>query len=286
MKILLVILGVVACWAADLYAVPLEKINKLVAQTKNLFTHDLHLQALPGASQDEEIVICFHGMGSDYNLAKAIKSNPAIPYHVVSFNFPDYGSRYAQANLLKTTFGTIDELLPALYVLKRFVIDGSINTVHLYGFSAGGGALVNVLAVLTGRRYDVELKKAGIEEMHKKQMLDAVQNGSVILEVPLKSFDEVADLYGNEQMHALAQSARANGMTPIDNLSLLQPLSLRCFVYFTKPDAALGNRDDQKFIQGLRQANSRGHTTAIIGSGGHTDYHAELWNAYTARPRD
>lgn len=266
-------------WTVQLEAVSPQAINEIVAETTNPFQYDLHLTAVPSDKLDAELLIGMHGMGSDYRLANILKSNPALPYHIAAFNFPDYGSLNNEVK--KTTFGTFDEVAPALFVLKRFVVDGGIDKVHLYGFSAGGGAIVNVLAILNSNRYDKSLQALGIGDQEKQKILQAIQQGSVILEVPLKSIDEIADLYGDREMRRLAQRANENGMTPIQNLQKLQGLSLNIFVYFAFPDEALGNRDDKKYIEILKKANQKGQTISIIGkTAGHTNYHPELWNAY------
>lgn len=265
----------------DIQAITTEKLNEISVNSPNPFRYDLHMIMLPAEKKEAEVLICMHGMGSDYRLAEIMRQNPVIPYHIIAFNFPDYGLHTMGGNLLKTSFGTIDELLPALYVWKRCVVDGGIDKVHLYGFSAGGGALINALAVLNSSRYDAELKNLGIGSLEKQKILNSVQNGSVILEVPLKSFDEIADLFGNSELRALAQRARKNGMVPINNLKQLQGLNITCFVYFAFPDQVLGNRDDKVFIKTLQDANRNGRTIPIIGTTeGHIGYHSELWNAY------
>lgn len=262
----------------NLQAIEGDKLNELVTKSPNPFQYDLHMKMLPGAKQDADVLICMHGMGSDYRLAEIMQGNPVIPYHLIAFNFPDHGLGRPR---MKTTYGTIEELLPALYVWKRCVMDAGVDKVHLYGFSAGGGAIVNALAVLNSDRYDKALKSIGIGPLEKRQILESIQKGSVILEVPLKSFDEIADLFGNRETRALALRARKNGMVPIKNLSLLQGLSLNCFVYFAYPDEAVGNRDDKEFIRSLQDVNKNGRTIAIIGkTAGHTSYHPELWHAY------
>lgn len=254
---------------------------KKLANKPHPFNYDLHLKMLPASQNNEEVLICLHGMGSDHQLADIMRDNPAIPYNVIGFNFPDYGDQYSSQNMLQTTFGTIQELLPFFYVLKLCVIDAGIEKIHLYGFSSGGGALVNALSVLNTDRYDHVLVRLGIGTNEKKLLLDSVQKGSVILEVPLRSFDELADLFNEEHFRPLAQRAMANGMTPIENLKNLHSLSLNIFVYFSDPDESLGNRDDKIYIRRLRDANRDGKTTAIIGkSKGHLAYHGQLWKEY------
>lgn len=265
--------------AGSLDAANPEFLNRIFTTTPNPFNYDLQLKILPNEKSDAELLICMHGMGGDHTISEIMRSNPVLPYHIVGFNFPDYGSHYK--SLIQTTFGTFDEIAPALFVLKKCIVDGGVDKVHLYGFSAGGGAIVNALAVLNSNRYDKLLKSLGICYPEKQKILLSIQRGSIILEVPLKSFDEIADIYGGREMKILAQRAQKNGMTPIENLKELQGLSLHCFLYFVCPDQALGNRDDSEFIKRLQNANSAGQTVAIIGkNGGHTTYHPELWQAY------
>lgn len=138
-----------------------------------------------------------------------------------------------------------------------------------------------MLAILNSNRYDQALQKLGIEAVEKQKILHSIQQGSVILEVPLKSFDEIADLSGRDEIRMLALRAKSNEMNPLENINKLKGLSLNLFVYFAFPDGVLGNRDDAEFIQRLQSANSSGKTVAIIGkNGGHTTPHLELWEAY------
>lgn len=256
-----------------------DTLKHIFTTTPTPFNYNLQIKILPGEKMDAELLISMHGMGSDSIIAEVMRANPAIPYHVLAFNFPDYG--LLNKNVMKTTFGTFDELAPALFVLKKSIVDGGVNKVHLYGFSAGGGAIINILAVLNTHFYDTSLQKLGIGDSEKQKILDAIQQGSVILEVPLKSFDEITDVSGRSEVKMLAERARKNRMTPIENLNDLRGLSLNLFLYFANPDHALGNRDDNLFIERLQDANRNGHTVAIIGkASGHIAYHSELWNAY------
>lgn len=266
-------------FAFNLQAMPAEKVSETIYGSPNPFFYDLRMTVLPAAKTNADLLICMHGMGGDYQLAEVMRNNPAIPYHIVTFNFPDHGLH--SGNMTKTSFGSIDELLPAFYVMKRCVLGCQAEKVHLYGFSAGGGAIVNAMAVLNSSKWDSDLEKFGIGSLEKQQILKAIQNGSVILEVPLKSFDEIADQFGDANYRNLAQRADKNDMVPLKNLKQLDGLSLNFFVYFANPDEALGNRDDKAFIGHLQNVNKLGKTVAIIGkTAGHTTYHPELWEAY------
>lgn len=276
---LLFFLMLISSLAGRLEAINADKLNQVFTENPTPFNYDLQLKILPNEKLDAELLICMHGMGGDSTLCNIIRSNPIIPYHIIAFNFPDYGLRYRSS--LKTTFGTFDEIAPALFVLKKSIIDGGADKVHLYGFSAGGGAVVNLLAVLNSSRYDPSLQKLGIDTAEKQKILQAIQQGSVILEVPLKSFDEIADISGNREIRMLAQRAKDNGMTPFENVKEMKGLSLNLFAYFAYPDNILGNRDDDEFIKRLQTANKTGQTVAIIGqNAGHLGPHPELWDAY------
>lgn len=269
----------VICYVNYLDGVQSDVLKNIFTTMTNPFNYDLQLKILPSEKSDAELFICMHGMGSDSSIAEIIKSNRLIPFHIVAFNFPDYGLRYRES--MKSTFGTFDEIAPALFVLKKCIVDGGADKVHLYGFSAGGGALINILAVLNGSSYDKALQKLGINEKEKQKILQSIEQGSVVLEVPLKSFDEIAANFGSPEIEMLAQRARKNGMTPIENIKKLSGLSLNCFLFFAYPDKVLGNRDDAEFIRRLQSANKNGQTVAVIGKNtGHIAYHSELWDAY------
>lgn len=104
------------------------------------FTYDLHL-SYQGGSKDFA-VICFHGFGGDYRVGESVEPFMQEKATLVSFNFPDYGKRSGFLDPKQTSFGTIEEILPALYVLKQTVIDKGFKKVCLYGFSAGAAYLI------------------------------------------------------------------------------------------------------------------------------------------------
>src|SRR5271170_6780568 len=82
--------------------------------------YDLHLFSIPG--KRERIMICFHGYGANYQIAQAIQSWEVTDVTFLSFNFPDHDIEEREDyDPCQATFGTIDELLPALYVLKQVV---------------------------------------------------------------------------------------------------------------------------------------------------------------------
>lgn len=245
------------------------------------FDYDLHLFRIPG--ETSATMICFHGMGGDYRIAQSIKRNAEIGSTLISFNFPDFGK--TEDNLdeaEKTTFGTIHELLPAMYVLKKCIIDEKLDEIDLYGLSAGGGALINVLAVLNTTTYDSNLKEIDIHQEEKREILAAIQRGRIILDVPLKSIEEIIDFHGSQpHLEIVNERYKNNEMVPIAALKHLKNLALHFLVYFENPDEVLSNRDDLLFLDTLKKYNQNGTTIEIIGtSGRHGCHHPLLWKYF------
>ena len=244
------------------------------------FDYDLHLLSLPGASP--RTVICFHGYGGNYTIAEQLKQLNVSDATFVGFNFPDYDLQTKVYDPRNLSFGTIRELLPAAYVLKKFILDEGLGQIDLYGRSAGGGALINLLAILNTSTYDKELKHIGIGTQEKSKLLRAIQHGLIILDVPLKSVEEIIDLRGSStELEILAENYRNNHLRPIDTVQQLQGLSLNVILYFEEKDEISFNRDDALFIERLKKANRLGSTWIMKGSeGGHRALHLAPWSLY------
>lgn len=159
------------------------------------FEHDLHLFSIPGANAST--MICFHGYGANYQIAEEIKKLGFVRATLVGFNFPDHDLQQRDYSPEKATFGTIQELLPAAYVLKKYIVDNQLDTIDIYSRSAGGGAFINLIGVLNRSIYDKELEQVGITKKEKTKILEAIQRGIIILDVPLKSVEEIIDFRGS-----------------------------------------------------------------------------------------
>lgn len=245
------------------------------------FHYDLGVKVLPSSDPNAKIMLAFHGYGSNHNIVDLLRTYPEINDHLVGFNFPDYRIREGIYDPQTLTFGTIQELLPALYLLKQYVIDKGNDEIHLYGFSAGAGAIINVLAVLNTSRFDAELSQIGISKQDKIQILQAIEKGHIILESPLKSIEEIIAFRGSTpELEWIAKRYRESHLRPIDSLNDLSNLKLNILIYFQDPDEVLSNRDDSIFIDKLKRQN-QGITSVVIGhEGGHNMYHRSLWKAY------
>jgi hypothetical protein len=242
------------------------------------FPYDLHLTYIPG--HPKKAIVCFHGMGGSFRIIRLIQSFGKVEETLVGFNFPDHHFSFIELAYRKVKYGTMDEILPALHVLKKIVIEDQFTEVSLYGFSAGGGAIVNILSMLNSTDYDEKLQEVGIGDAEKALIIAALQKGNILLDAPLKSIAEVRDFYGQWWfLHLLAAQYKKNGLEPIENLHKLQGLCLRYIVQFQAHDEVLSNRDDALFIERLRNASTCGSVFVIIDQErGHRPPHPLLWD--------
>lgn len=243
------------------------------------FPYDLHLSAF-GRSK-EKVIICFHGFGGDYRVAHTVEPFFKGKATIVSFNFPDHGKRSGFFDPGVSSFGTMEEILPALYVIKQIIIDHGFTDVCLYGFSAGGGALVNCLSVLSRCCHDLDLRSIGIRNAEKKKILKVLEQGSIILDTPLKSMDELVSVYGlTKELEVISSRYQENGMDPLQSIQNWRNLHLNILIHFQNPDEILSNRDDNLFIERVKKYNL-GKTEVLIGNdSGHLLPHISLWEYY------
>jgi hypothetical protein len=273
---ILVLIGMIFMSNNLMYTTTYNQIH-LLQEIRHPFDYDLAINIVSSNQQDAPVMICCHGYGHNNEIAEVVAAHLTVPYHLVSFNFPDHDITNASDHT-KSTFGSIDELLPLLYVMKRCIVDCKLSKIGLYGFSAGGGAIINALAVLQQGTYKQDLQTIGITEVDSNTILKALERGIIILECPLKSIEEIIAARGpSRQFTILAQRYANNHMRPIDIVSLLDGIKTTIFLHFENPDDILGNKDDHLFADRLITAN-KGTTIVTIGyEGGHNNSHKELW---------
>ena len=259
-----------------------EKIQNIVqAKESHPFSYNLGIKYIPSKQTDASVTICCHGYGHSNQIANVVHSFNVIPDHIIGFNFPDYDCIGRKLKVEQTVFGSIDEIVPLLYITKLCVIEGAMESINLYGFSAGGGAIINMVAILNQTTHDIALKKIGISADDKKKIMRAIEKGHIILDCPLKSMDEIIEMRSKDaDVAILAQRYCDNNMRPIDAIKFLQGLKLNILVHFQTHDEMIGNRDDALFVDRLTASN-KGKTEVIYGNdGGHNTYHASLWKQY------
>lgn len=241
------------------------------------FDYDLHHTTIQGSPRT---MVCFHGYGGNYRIIEKLKTAVELDATLVAFNFPDHDIR-TRKNQLRASYGTIDELLPAFSVLKKAVLDTGLDSVDLYGHSAGGAAILNLLATLNTSDHDKKLKKIGIGSNEKRKLLKAIEKGMVILDTPLKSVEEIIAFRGSSfKLELLAQQYKRHNSRPIDSINSLDGLTLNMLVFFQSPDEVLGNQDDNLFIKKLQKVNLGKTTVVTNDDGGHKGPHPTLWKEY------
>jgi len=245
------------------------------------FSYDLDLRILGDYESPEPITIVCHGYGGSSLFVRELQKLNVFPGPLVGFNFPDHDIQPSY-DYTQSSFGTFNEIAPLVYILRILVGDRPEKSIILYGFSAGGGAVINTLVALVTGRYDDYLLQLGIDLHEKELIMEALKAGHIILDCPLKSLDEIFTVRPpTDELLFLASQYRSNGMTPIENLQYLVGADLTIWLHFQKPDEVLGNRDDELFVRLLTDANKEGTVRLITGyDGGHSALHCSLWNAY------
>ncbi len=264
--------------SAVLYSFAQEPL--LTFPSRHRFFYDLGIKVIPSKSSSTAVTICCHGYGHNNQIVDVINSYNVFTENLIGFNFPDYNIK-STADHREVAYGTIDEILPLLYILKYCVCDLQISKINLYGFSAGGAAIINALGVLNNSYHDRMLEEIGIFVEEKKRILNIIEQGYIILDCPLKSIGEIIAFRGNSpELKILAENYSNNVMNPIYSVYLLSGMKLNIMLHFQDPDEILSNRDDALFISRLIQIN-KGLTIVTTGSDrGHVGYHSALWSEY------
>lgn len=250
----------------------LQRFEKVIQTEKSYlkekFNYDPAIEIVRCVTQSGEVTICCHGYGSNKSIAHSIRRYAPITGYLVSFNFPDYDCHQRKCCASDLTFGSINEVLPLLYIIKRLV-DSGLKKISVYGFSAGGGAIINMLRSLNSKQWNSDLKRLGIGEPEKEKMIRALERGVVLLDCPLKSIQEIIDFRGHSQeLQIISDQFKKNNTQPIDSVLKLLDMKLHIVLHFQDNDEVLSNRDDDLFIQRLKHANKRG----IISEAMHAAY--------------
>ncbi len=253
-------------------------IPTLNAHAKKLLGYNPSYELIEGTPGMTQIMITCHGSGANKQIGYHVAPKVSMP--VLTFNFPDHDID-ENFDVYASTFGTLDEYLPLIYLLKASV-SGGISSINLYGFSAGGGAIIVTLALLNNPSYAQELTKIGVNQDDVKAILKAVSRGIIILDAPLKSVTEILSIRPRDEMiQVLAPRFKAHGFEPIDCIEQLKGLTLSFLIYFEHNDKILSNRDDELYYQKLCSVNKGGRVELVTGSdGGHNGPHKNLWAAY------
>lgn len=249
------------------------------ANKKSPFAHNLCVTVFPQIrvlprdqqlGQSDTVTIYLHGFGESVKAAR--RHQMTHKEYVVSFNFPDATTLYPAA------LGTHEEIWNALYVIKQCVVDAGVKKINIFGRSAGGAVTINLLSILNSTRCDAQLKKIGIDASAKTAMIAAIQQGVIMLDVPLKALEDCKTIGSG----IIAKRYRDNKIRPIDTVEKLVGMNLNMLVFIQTPDEIISNESDVLFIERLKKANATGRTVIIMGdAGGHNTFHDFIWNTYT-----
>lgn len=259
----------------------LSEKNQLLDHLKqNPFVYDMGVKVIESKKSNPEITICCHGYGDSSRIINVINTYQVFSGTLLSFNFPDYNIT-ANTDHNKSSFGTVNEILPLLYILKHCIYDLKLHSINLYGFSAGGGAIINALNALVNQVWDKQFEQIGIDAVDKKKILTAIEHGTIILDCPLKSVKEIIAFRGsNPALEIMAQRYTQNNMNPIDVISSLEGIKATIFLNFEKHDEVLSNSDDNVFVKRLSKANFGQTLVSTSSNTGHCGYHTALWENY------
>lgn len=258
-------------------------VSQLNVQAQKVLNYDPGIELLNASEVSAEITITCHGYGANKDIGYMVAERLDTP--ILTFNFPDHDID-DDFDIHTSSFGTIREYLPVVFMLKACVENG-VSRINLYGYSAGGGAIINALAILNNPKYHESLVAIGVGDHDRVAIAQAVSNGLIILDTPLKSVTEILSIRPSEEaMQILAVRFSANGFEAIDVINQLAGLKLNVIVYFEVPDEILSNRDDELYFQKLKEVNKAGITQLVIGyDDGHFGPHEPLWTAVRVRSK-
>jgi len=188
-------------------------VSQLNVQAQKVLNYDLGIELINPSAASSEITITCHGYGANKDIGYMVAERLDTP--ILTFNFPDHDID-DDFDIHTSSFGTIREYLPVVFMLKACVENG-ISHINLYGYSAGGGAIINALAILNNPKYRESLAGIGVDDQDRSVIAQAVSNGLIILDTPLKSVTEILSIRPNDvAMQILAVRFSANGFEAID----------------------------------------------------------------------
>ncbi|HXF29304.1 MAG TPA: hypothetical protein VN457_05590, partial [Chlamydiales bacterium] len=157
------------------------------------------------------------------------------------------------------------------------------------GYALGAANIIFAIDFLTKEELGEMEKKYNITLSEKRQIMAAIRNGKILLDVPFKSVDEVINLHGpNENLLMYKERmAKYNLLSPIDTLGKLKDLNLTFLVFFDTANTVFSTREDSNFAKKLLDANAKGTNIVIMtDNGGHFADHKTLWKMYSSLTQD
>jgi hypothetical protein len=142
--------------------------------------------AADGVEHENEITVYAHAWGDSKNSVSYFRNNSLmLPGTIVGFNFEDAHKGSSLPPYWLSNFAQESDIKTFLLVLKVLVECG-VTKIHLFGHSRGGGTILTMLGKLY--QYDIYyhlFNRLGISKEQAEVILNAVQQGSIVLNCPL-----------------------------------------------------------------------------------------------------
>jgi len=227
--------------------------------------------------RDQPICIHLHGWIKDKREVQQELEAQTLPnMHIASPNFPDFWGR-----LLKTSFGKEDALV-VVHALNVINEKYHPSEFHLQGMSRGVG---NTLELLSNKAHLPLLKKIGVSDAQRQDILQKIRKGSIVLNVPLCDTYVASDTTFPRLTGRFIRAFgwcfsryQFKGLNMADHVSRTFPKGQRIFVYFEVGDKVVGNKNaNKRFVEALIKTNP--DAVVVEGSdgdaylGGHVHHH-------------
>jgi hypothetical protein len=217
-----------------------------------------------------------HGWGDTKNSARILKKFcKVVDNNIVTFNFAD--ARPVLGKLNQSNFGQLSDVLSALYAAHCAIKELNLKALDLFGISRGGATIINMLALLNDPelfvQYKETLDKIGIDQTARKEILNAIQNGTIILNIPLRSMKHTP------VPQFLARNITQydpHGWEALEMVKHLNGLKLTMLVHFQHGDAIVSNKGEDEFFFHLAKNNPNSTYLVMGNDGGHMHTHTAL----------
>lgn len=255
---------------------------ELVEEQRRLFGYNLGIEYQYGcdrhyAKTPRRAILYLHPWGligvPHKRSADLLKFYNVLPGDVIVFNFPDGGWR-APFPFVHTSFGQLSDVLPAIYTLAYAYDRYKLEAVDLFGYSRGGAVAINMIAVLNDKkgRYDKNLEYIGIDTEKRKQLLQLIQRGSLVLNCPLVDANATFSMYSDLIRTFFFRFTRydAQGLQALQSTNELHDVPLKTLLHFQFNDQRVFNIKDIELYRIFKTHNPETTYLVLGNDGGHS----------------
>ncbi len=260
-----------------------------VAEFKKLLGYNPNIQYILDTNTIDVInqkrpTLFFHGFGDMKNSAKLFKEfYDILPGNIITFQFHDWGPGIPWVT--KSSLGQLPDVIPALLALKWAKNRLNIDGVDLYGYSRGGATILNMIYVLQANDYDAALQDVGIDKIEKKELLSLIENGSIVLDAPLRDANETAKKFlgrlesGVKPVLSKISKYDPEGLQGLSSAQKMKNVRLKSLLHFQHNDTIVFNKSEGKLYSALYASNPETTYLVLGDEGGHIHNRQSLANA-------